>query len=51
MEYELEALAEEIDMDYIVVKRITEFIPITKNERIKCVYDNPDYIVYFVDKK
>ena len=51
MEYELETLAEEIDMDYIVVKRITEFIPITKNERIKCVYDNPDYIVYFVDKK
>lgn len=51
MEYELEGLAEEIDMDYVVVKRLTELIPITKSERIKCVYDNPDYIVYFVDKK
>ena len=51
MEQELETLSEEIDMDYIVVKRLTELIPITKSERIKCVYDTPDYIVYFVDKK
>jgi len=51
MEQDLEVLAEKIDMDYIVVRRVTDYIPIVDNELIKCVYDSPDYIVYFVDKK
>ena len=51
MEQELTVLVEEIDMDYVVVKRVTDLIPIANSELIKCVYDSPDYLVYFVDKK
>lgn len=51
MEQELMLLKDEIDMDYVVVKRITEHIPIRNNEEIKCVYDTPSYLVYSVDKK
>jgi hypothetical protein len=51
MEQELMSLSDEIDMDYVVVRRITEKIPIVNNEKIQCVYDTPDYLVYLVDKK
>ena len=51
MEAELMELKEEIPMDYIVVKRITEMVPIYDNPELKCVYKTPSYLVYSVDKK
>ena len=51
MEQELMRLSEKIEMDYVVVRRITEQIPISNNEEIKCVYDTTSYLVYSVDKK
>ena len=51
MEQDLEVLVKKIDMDYIVVRRVTDYIPIQDNDVIECVYDTPDYLVYFVDKK
>lgn len=51
MEQELMLLSDQIDMDYVVVRRITEKIPIVNNEEIQCVYDTPSYLVYLVDKK
>ena len=51
MEQDLNVLSDEIDMDYVVVRRVTENIPIEGNDLIKCVYDSPDYLVYSVDKK
>lgn len=49
-EQELMRLTEEIEVDYIVVRRITDLIPIRNNEKLQCVYDGPSYLVYFVDK-
>lgn len=49
-EQELMRLTDEIKMDYVVVKRITELIPIQNNKELICVYDDPSYLVYFVDK-
>ncbi len=51
MEWELMELSDEIEMDYVLVKRITEQVPIDGNEEIKCVYETPSYLVYSVDKK
>ena len=51
MEEQLMIFTDEIDTDYILVKRITTEIPIQDNEEIKCVYDTPAYLVYSVDKK
>lgn len=51
MEAELMKLKEDIPMDYIVVKRITELVPIYDNPELKCVYKTPSYLVYSVDKK
>ncbi len=49
-EQELMRLTEEIEVDYIVVRRITDLIPIQNNKKLQCVYDGPSYLVYFVDK-
>ncbi len=49
-EQELMRLTDEIEVDYIVVRRITELIPIQNNKELICVYDSPSYLVYFVDK-
>lgn len=51
MEQELMSLKDEIDMDYVIVERITDLIPIVNNTEIKCVYATPSYLVYSVDKK
>ena len=51
MEQELMFLKEEIEMDYVIVKRITEIVPIRENDELKCVYETPSYLVYSVDKK
>ncbi len=51
MEQELMLLKDEIEMDYIVVKRITELVPIYGNDELECVYETPSYLVYSVDKK
>ena len=50
MEEELMERKEEIPMDYIVVKRITELVPIYDNPELECVYKTPSYLVYSVDK-
>ena len=50
LEDELMEYVEKIEMDYIVMKRITEDVPITGNTTLKCVYETPSYLVYFVDK-
>ena len=49
-EQELMRLTDEIEVDYIVVRRITELIPIQNNKELECVYDSPSYLVYYVDK-
>lgn len=51
MEQELVYLSDKIDMDYVMVRRITDYIPITDNDEIICVYDTPSYLVYLVDNK
>lgn len=51
MEQELLLLADEIEMDYVLVKRITDRVPISGSEEVKCVYETPSYLVYSVDKK
>ena len=51
MESGLMVLKEEIPMDYIVTRCITEWIPIEGNPDIVCVIRTPEYLVYSVDKK
>ena len=41
---------EDIEFDYVVIKRVTEYLPIRDNEKIKCVFESPYYLVYSVDK-
>lgn len=51
MEQELMYLSDKMDMDYVMVRRITDYIPIADNNVITCVYDTPSYLVYLVDNK
>lgn len=51
MESVLMSLKEEIAMDYVVIKRITEKNPIQDNPSLKCVAETPSYLAYSVDKK
>lgn len=51
MEQDLNSLMNEIDMDYVVIKYVTDYAPVWDGEWIKCIYDSQDYLVYFVDKK
>lgn len=50
LEEELMKLIDEIEMDYIVMERITEEVPVKDNGTLKCVYESSSYLVYFVDK-
>lgn len=50
MENKIMNLKEEISMDYIIVKRITDIIPIQNNDELECVLETPSYLVYSVDK-
>lgn len=50
-ESEIMRLKDEILIDYVVLKRVTEKLPIENNDELKCVLETPSYLVYSVDKK
>lgn len=51
LETELMELSDEIPMDYVVLRRNTDILPIQNNPELKCVFQTPSYTVYSVDKK
>ena len=50
-ESEILRLKDEILIDYVVLKRVTEKLPIDNTDELKCVLETPSYLVYAVDKK
>ncbi len=51
MAEEIVEISEEIPIDFVVVEKITDYIPLYEDTSLKWVMDTPSYIVYSVDKK
>lgn len=48
---EIDEVTDNLDIDYIILERITEILPIRDNPDYTCVIQGEDYLVYSVDKK
>ena len=48
---EIDDVTEKFDIDYIILERITEILPIRDDPDYKCVIRDEEYLVYSVDKK
>lgn len=48
---EIDEVTDNFEMDYIILERITQILPIRDNPDYTCVIEGEDYLVYSVDKK
>ena len=48
---EIDDVIDNFDVDYIVLERITDILPIRDNPNYECVIEGREYLVYSVDKK